>query len=43
MLPGYKTMRVWLHRLRGVSIGNNVSIGLSVIIETAYPRLNLYW
>ena len=38
-VPGYKTMRVWLHRLRGVAIGNNVSIGLSVIIETAYPRL----
>jgi acyl-CoA synthetase (AMP-forming)/AMP-acid ligase II/acetyltransferase-like isoleucine patch superfamily enzyme/acyl carrier protein len=37
--PGYKTSRVWLHRLRGVAIGNNVSIGLSVLIETAYPRL----
>jgi acyl-CoA synthetase (AMP-forming)/AMP-acid ligase II/acetyltransferase-like isoleucine patch superfamily enzyme/acyl carrier protein len=37
--PGYTTTRVWLHRLRGVAIGENVSIGLSVIIETAYPRL----
>jgi acyl-CoA synthetase (AMP-forming)/AMP-acid ligase II/acetyltransferase-like isoleucine patch superfamily enzyme/acyl carrier protein len=37
--PGYKTTRVWLHRMRGVSIGNNVSIGMSVLIETAYPRL----
>ena len=37
--PGYKTTRVWLHRMRGVSIGDNVSIGLSVLIETAYPRL----
>jgi acyl-CoA synthetase (AMP-forming)/AMP-acid ligase II/acetyltransferase-like isoleucine patch superfamily enzyme/acyl carrier protein len=37
--PGFKTLRVWLHRLRGVSIGKNVSIGLSVLIETAYPRL----
>jgi acyl-CoA synthetase (AMP-forming)/AMP-acid ligase II/acetyltransferase-like isoleucine patch superfamily enzyme/acyl carrier protein len=37
--PGYKTTRVWLHRKRGVSIGNNVSIGTSVLIETAYPRL----
>jgi oxalate---CoA ligase len=37
--PGYKTVRVWLHRMRGVSIGTNVSIGLSAIIETAYPRL----
>jgi acyl-CoA synthetase (AMP-forming)/AMP-acid ligase II/acetyltransferase-like isoleucine patch superfamily enzyme/acyl carrier protein len=38
-VPGYKTLRVRLHRWRGVAIGNNVSIGLSVIIETAYPRL----
>ncbi len=38
-IPGYKTTRVWLHRLRGVSIGTNVSVGLSVLIETAYPRL----
>ena len=37
--PGFKTTRVWLHRLRGVSIGENVSIGLSVILETAYPSL----
>jgi len=38
-IPGYKTTRVWLHRMRGVSIGTNVSIGLSVLIETAYPQL----
>jgi len=37
--PGYTTTRVWLHRARGVSIGNNVSIGMSALIETAYPRL----
>jgi acetyltransferase-like isoleucine patch superfamily enzyme len=37
--PGYKTTRVWLHRMRGVSIGDNVSIGMSALIETAYPRL----
>jgi acyl-CoA synthetase (AMP-forming)/AMP-acid ligase II/acetyltransferase-like isoleucine patch superfamily enzyme/acyl carrier protein len=37
--PGYKTSRVWLHRMRGVTIGRNVSIGLSALIETAYPRL----
>jgi acetyltransferase-like isoleucine patch superfamily enzyme len=37
--PGYKTTRIMLHRMRGVSIGNDVSIGLSVIIETAYPSL----
>jgi acyl-CoA synthetase (AMP-forming)/AMP-acid ligase II/acetyltransferase-like isoleucine patch superfamily enzyme/acyl carrier protein len=38
-IPGYKTTRVWLHRMRGVSIGHNTSIGLSALIETAYPRL----
>jgi len=37
--PGFKTTRVSLHRMRGVSIGSNVSIGMSVLIETAYPRL----
>ena len=37
--PGFRTTRVWLHRKRGVSIGNHVSIGLSAIIETAYPTL----
>jgi acyl-CoA synthetase (AMP-forming)/AMP-acid ligase II/acetyltransferase-like isoleucine patch superfamily enzyme len=37
--PGYKSTRVWLHRMRGVSIGRNVSIGLSALIETAYPSL----
>lgn len=38
-IPGNKTSRVWLHRKRGVSIGRNVSIGTSALIETAYPRL----
>jgi acyl-CoA synthetase (AMP-forming)/AMP-acid ligase II/acetyltransferase-like isoleucine patch superfamily enzyme/acyl carrier protein len=38
-IPGYRTSRVWLHRMRGVSIGRNTSIGLSALIETAYPRL----
>jgi acyl-CoA synthetase (AMP-forming)/AMP-acid ligase II/acetyltransferase-like isoleucine patch superfamily enzyme len=37
--PGFKTTRVWLHRRRGVSIGKNVSIGMSALIETAYPTL----
>lgn len=37
--PGFKTTRVWLHRMRGVTIGDNVSIGLSALIETAYPSL----
>jgi acetyltransferase-like isoleucine patch superfamily enzyme/acyl carrier protein len=39
--PGYTSTRVWLHRMRGVSIGSNVSIGLSALIETAYPSLVL--
>ena len=38
-VPGYTTTRVWLHRMRGVVIGRNVSIGLSALIETAYPQL----
>ena len=38
-IPGNKTSRVWLHRVRGVSIGKNTSIGTSALIETAYPRL----
>lgn len=38
-IPGNKTSRVWLHRMRGVSIGANVSIGTSALIETAYPSL----
>ena len=37
--PGYTSTRVWLHRMRGVSIGTNVSIGMAAIIETAYPSL----
>jgi acyl-CoA synthetase (AMP-forming)/AMP-acid ligase II/acetyltransferase-like isoleucine patch superfamily enzyme/acyl carrier protein len=37
--PGFKTTRVWLHRMRGVAIGRNVSIGTGALIETAYPRL----
>jgi acetyltransferase-like isoleucine patch superfamily enzyme len=37
--PGYKSTRVWLHRRRGVAIGKNVSIGLSALIETAYPKM----
>jgi amino acid adenylation domain-containing protein len=37
--PGLTSLRVWLHRLRGVRIGNNVAIGTSAIIETAHPRL----
>jgi len=37
--PGAKTLRVWLHRLRGVKIGKNVWIGYDAIIETECPYL----
>jgi acyl-CoA synthetase (AMP-forming)/AMP-acid ligase II/acetyltransferase-like isoleucine patch superfamily enzyme/acyl carrier protein len=37
--PGSTTTRVWLHRMRGVSIGKNVRIGSFALIEDAYPRL----
>jgi acetyltransferase-like isoleucine patch superfamily enzyme/acyl carrier protein len=37
--PGFKTTRVSLHKMRGVRIGKNVSIGVDVLIETAYPQL----
>lgn len=38
-VPGQKTTRVWLHRMRGVSIGKNVKIGSFALIENAYPQL----
>lgn len=37
--PGAKTTRVWLHRRRGVQIGEGVFIGTAAIIETEYPEL----
>ncbi len=36
-VPGATTLRVWLHRLRRVRIGENVFIGTDVLIETAFP------
>jgi len=36
--PGQTTVRVWLHRLRGVRIGRDVRIGADVLIETAFPQ-----
>lgn len=36
--PGQTTVRVWLHRLRGVRIGSDVRIGTDVLIETAFPE-----
>ena len=36
--PGVRTLRIWLHRWRGVKIGSDVQIGHDVILETAYPQ-----
>jgi acetyltransferase-like isoleucine patch superfamily enzyme len=37
--PGHTTVRVWLHRQRGVTIGRHTSIGADAIIETERPEL----
>ena len=37
--PGATTLRVWLHRWRGVKIGKRVWIGYDAMIETSYPHL----
>ena len=37
--PGARTLRVWLHRWRGVKIGANAWIGYDAIIESSYPHL----
>ena len=39
MLPGSQTIRVKLHRARGVHIGRDVFISEDVILETARPEL----
>lgn len=39
VLPGAQSVRVSLHRARGVQIGEDVFISQDVILETAYPRL----
>jgi acetyltransferase-like isoleucine patch superfamily enzyme len=36
--PGIRSLRIWLHRWRGVKIGHGVQIGTDVILETAYPE-----
>jgi len=36
--PGGSTLRVRLHRLRGVKIGEETFIGADALIETAYPH-----
>lgn len=39
VLPGGQTVRVLLHRSRGVHVGRDVFISEDVILETAYPSL----
>ena len=39
ILPGGQSLRVSLHRARGVSIGSNVWISCNVVLETSYPQL----
>jgi acetyltransferase-like isoleucine patch superfamily enzyme len=39
ILPGAQTVRVVLHRARGVHIGKDVFISQDVILETAFPHL----
>jgi acetyltransferase-like isoleucine patch superfamily enzyme len=38
-VPGGTSLRVALHRLRGVRIGKDVWIGYQALIETGYPAL----
>jgi|SRR5215831_4407663 len=38
-VPGAQSLRVWLHRLRGVKLGRNVWIGYDVVLETSRPDL----
>jgi serine acetyltransferase len=39
VLPGAQSLRVALHRTRGVQVGKNVWIGYDVILETSRPEL----
>jgi len=39
LAPGATSLRVMLHRWRGVSIGKDVWIGYDAIIETSHPYL----
>jgi acetyltransferase-like isoleucine patch superfamily enzyme len=39
ILPGARSLRVKLHRARGVQIGKGVWIGYDVILETSRPHL----
>ena len=37
--PGAESVRPWLHRRRGVTIGDGAFIGTGVIVETEHPEL----
>ncbi len=39
ILPGATSLRVTLHRWRGVKIGKNAWIGYDVILDTGFPEL----
>jgi acetyltransferase-like isoleucine patch superfamily enzyme len=39
ILPGAQSLRVSLHRARGVHIGKNVWIGYDVVLDTSRPNL----
>lgn len=39
ILPGARSLRVFLHRARGVKMGKDVWIGYDVILETSRPNL----
>ncbi len=39
IFPGGQSLRVLLHRARGVNIGREVWISYNVILETSYPQL----
>ena len=39
ILPGARSLRVSLHRARGVHIGKDVWIGYDVVLETSRPHL----
>jgi acetyltransferase-like isoleucine patch superfamily enzyme len=38
-MPGARTLRVALHRARGVKVGKNVWIGYDVILDSSRPQL----
>lgn len=38
LAPGESTLRVWLHRMRGVRIGTDPHIGMATLIETSFPE-----